>query len=45
MFAPNVPNIMTGSHVTSPLLATFVVSVFVLGFAFGPLVLAPLSEL
>lgn len=28
----------------STLLATFVISVFVLGFAFGPLVIAPLSE-
>jgi MFS family permease len=30
---------------SSSTLATFVVSVFVLGFAFGPLVMAPLSEL
>lgn len=30
---------------TSTTFATFVVSIFVLGFAFGPLVLAPLSEL
>lgn len=29
---------------TSPLVATFVVSVYVLSFAFGPPVVAPLSE-
>jgi MFS family permease len=30
---------------TSDTLATFVVSVFVLGFAFGPLVIGPMSEI
>jgi multidrug resistance protein len=29
---------------TSPLLSAFVVSVYILGFAFGPLIVAPLSE-
>lgn len=32
-------------HSTSPELASFVVSVFVIGFCFGPLVIAPLSEM
>lgn len=32
-------------HTSNDMVATFVVSVFVLGFAFGPLLLAPLSEL
>jgi multidrug resistance protein len=45
MFAPGVPQVMVEFHSTSDLVATFVVSIFVLGFAFGPLVLAPLSEL
>lgn len=45
MFAPGVPQVMAEFHVSSPILATFVVSVFILGFAFGPLILAPLSEL
>jgi MFS family permease len=45
MFAPGVPQAMADFKTTSSLLATFVVSVFVLGFAFGPLLLAPLSEM
>lgn len=45
MFAPGVPKVMAEFHTTSNLLATFVVSVFVLGFAFGPLLIAPLSEM
>jgi multidrug resistance protein len=45
MFAPGVPDVITEFHSTSQLLATFVVSVFVLGFALGPLLLAPLSEM
>lgn len=45
MFAPGVPQVMTSFHVTSVSLATFVVSVYVLGFAFGPLFLAPMSEM
>ena len=45
MFAPGVPQVMQDFRAASNLLATFVVSVFVLGFAFGPLLLAPLSEM
>jgi multidrug resistance protein len=45
MFAPGVPQVMAEFHSTSNLVATFVVSIFLLGYAFGPLVLAPLSEL
>lgn len=44
MFAPGIPKIMREFNETSPTLATFVVSVYILGFAFGPLVVAPLSE-
>ena len=33
------------THLPSESLATFVVSVYILGFALGPLVLAPLSEM
>ncbi|KFA53342.1 hypothetical protein S40293_06651 [Stachybotrys chartarum IBT 40293] len=44
MFAPGVPDIMREFSSTSPTLATFVVSVYVLGFAAGPLVAAPMSE-
>ncbi|OCL08293.1 MFS general substrate transporter [Glonium stellatum] len=45
MFAPGIPLVMSSFHETSNTLATFVVSVYLLGFAFGPLVIAPLSEL
>lgn len=45
MFAPGVPSIMREFHSTNTQLATFVVSVYILGFAFGPLVVAPLSEM
>lgn len=45
MFAPGVPDIMQDFNTTNPNLATFVVSVYILGFAFGPLLAAPLSEM
>ncbi|KAK1961646.1 major facilitator superfamily transporter [Colletotrichum sublineola] len=45
MLAPAVPQVMAEFHTTSTTFATFVVSIFVLGFACGPLLLAPLSEL
>ncbi|KAF7185479.1 Efflux pump radE [Pseudocercospora fuligena] len=45
MFAPGVPEVMSDFHTSSTLLATFVVSIYVLGFALGPLVIAPCSEL
>ncbi|KAJ8132101.1 hypothetical protein O1611_g1522 [Lasiodiplodia mahajangana] len=45
IFAPGVPQLMVEFGDENELLAGFVVSVFVLGFAFGPLFLAPLSEL
>ena len=45
MFAPGVPQMMAEFHSTNQALASFVVSVYVLGFALGPLILAPLSEL
>ncbi|KAI0438319.1 putative MFS multidrug transporter [Xylaria telfairii] len=45
MFAPGVPQLQAEFHNTNSLLANFVVSVYILGFAVGPLVLAPTSEL
>ncbi|PQE32628.1 hypothetical protein CJF32_00004152 [Rutstroemia sp. NJR-2017a WRK4] len=44
MFAPGVPALMVEFKSTNTALAGFVVSVYILGFAFGPLFLAPLSE-
>ncbi len=45
MFAPGVPQLMKEFHSENILLASFVVSVYVLGFAIGPLFFAPLSEI
>ncbi|KAH8725828.1 benomyl/methotrexate resistance protein [Phaeosphaeriaceae sp. PMI808] len=45
MFAPAIGQVMATYHSSDPLLASFVVSVWVLGYFFGPLFLAPLSEL
>ncbi|KAI8711261.1 MFS domain-containing protein [Fusarium sp. LHS14.1] len=45
MMAPGVPVIMAEFSTSDEEVATFMVSVFVLGFAFGPLLMAPLSEL
>jgi multidrug resistance protein len=44
-FAPGVPQILEEFHTSSQELATFVVSVYVLGFGVGPLLIAPLSEM
>lgn len=45
MFSPGVPNLMVEFGSTNTMLGTFVVSVYILGFAIGPLVLSPASEL
>lgn len=45
IFAPGVPQLMLEFNSTNTELAGLVVSIYVLGFAFGPLLLAPLSEI
>ncbi|KAJ9645324.1 hypothetical protein H2199_003330 [Coniosporium tulheliwenetii] len=45
MFAPGVPAVMQDFRTDNTMLATFVVSVYILGFALGPLVVAPMSEM
>lgn len=45
MLAPGVPQLLVDFGVSSDTESTFVVSIFVLGFAFGPLVIAPMSEI
>lgn len=45
MFAPGVPQAMIEFKSSNVTLASFVVSVYVLGYAFGPLVIAPISEI
>jgi multidrug resistance protein len=44
-FAPGVPQVLKAFHETSNIMAAFVVSVYILGFAIGPLIIAPMSEL
>lgn len=45
IFAPGIPFVNAAFHNTSQLLGSFAVSVYVLGFAVGPLFLSPLSEI
>lgn len=45
MLTPGVGQIMTYFHSESEILRSFVVSVYILGYASGPLIIAPLSEL
>ncbi|KAJ4362418.1 hypothetical protein N0V83_010511 [Neocucurbitaria cava] len=45
MFAPAIQDVMRTYQSNDPLLASFVVSVWILGYFFGPLFLGPLSEL
>ncbi|KAI1337252.1 major facilitator superfamily domain-containing protein [Xylariaceae sp. FL0016] len=45
MFAPGVPQVMAEFGSDSLEIASFVVSVYVLGFAAGPMLFAPLSEI
>ncbi|CAF9908277.1 MAG: hypothetical protein ALECFALPRED_004368 [Alectoria fallacina] len=45
MLAPAVPELTTEFKSTNQELASFVVSVYILGYAFGPITIAPLSEL
>jgi multidrug resistance protein len=44
-FAPGVPQVLRAFDETSNIIAAFVVSVYILGFAIGPLIIAPMSEL
>jgi multidrug resistance protein len=45
MFAPAIPLVASELSISNAGLATFTVSVYLLGYAVGPLLLAPLSEL
>ncbi|KAJ5247128.1 MFS transporter cpaT [Penicillium chermesinum] len=45
MFAPGVIELVQDFHITSTLLSSFVVSVYLLGYSIGPLLIAPLSEI
>ncbi|KAG4442462.1 hypothetical protein IFR05_002064 [Cadophora sp. M221] len=45
MVSPGTESVMTSFNSTSATLASFITSSYLLGYAFGPLVLAPLSEI
>ncbi|KAL1654412.1 hypothetical protein SLS61_003012 [Didymella pomorum] len=45
IFAPGVPEVMRDFGSTNDMLEGFMISVYVLGFSFGPLIIAPLSEI
>jgi MFS family permease len=44
MFAPGAAQLASEFNITSPTLQALTVSLYVLGFALGPIILAPLSE-
>lgn len=45
MFAPGVPQVLQDFRTGSTTLAEFVVSIYILGFAVGPLIISPMSEM
>jgi multidrug resistance protein len=45
MFAPAVPQVMKDFGATASILGSLYVSVYILGYSFGPLLIAPLSEI
>ena len=45
MFAPGIPQVMSEFSSTNSVLSSFVVSVFILGYVFGPLIIGPCTEL
>jgi MFS family permease len=45
MFAPGVPNLMEDFKSDNETIGAFVVRVHLLGYCFGPLLIAPLSEM
>ena len=45
MISPATADVMASFHSTNETLGVFVTSVYILGYSFGPLVIAPLSEL
>ncbi|KAF2173644.1 hypothetical protein M409DRAFT_61965 [Zasmidium cellare ATCC 36951] len=45
MFAPGVPQVLRDFKTSAATIAEFVVSIYILGFAVGPLIISPLSEI
>lgn len=45
MFAPGAPKLADEFHITNSIVETMAVSIYILGFALGPLAFAPVSEI
>ncbi|KAK7428786.1 hypothetical protein QQZ08_004711 [Neonectria magnoliae] len=45
IFAPGIEQVMAEFHSTDEQLSSFIVSVYLIGYSFGPMVLSPLSEM
>ncbi|RYP75276.1 hypothetical protein DL771_002496 [Monosporascus sp. 5C6A] len=45
IFAPGIPQVLEDFKSTSSELGSFIVTVYVIGYVFGPLLIAPLSEI
>ena len=45
MVAPAIPQLKSQLHFENNILGSFIVSIYLLGYVFGPLVVAPLSEM
>ncbi|KAL3447437.1 major facilitator superfamily domain-containing protein [Aspergillus insuetus] len=45
MFAPGVSEVTKEFNITNSMLGSFVVSVYILGYCFGPFLIAPISEI
>ncbi|KAF5027045.1 hypothetical protein F66182_853 [Fusarium sp. NRRL 66182] len=45
IFAPSITQVMADFNSTDEQIASFIVSVYLLGYCFGPLIVAPLSEM
>jgi multidrug resistance protein len=45
MFAPGAPSLVADFHIVSSMVASLTVSIYILGFVFGPFFLASLSEI
>jgi Arabinose efflux permease len=45
IYAPGVPQVLRDFHFNNSALSSFMVSVYIIGFVIGPLVLSPASEI
>ena len=45
MFAPAAAQLLSDFHTTNTIVGSLAVTIYILGFALGPLILAPMSEM